>query len=139
MVQEAEAPRPDDLGWCIEYASEYTGVAECVLYGLGYVESRNQHYDADGSVKRGDGGKARGWGQIHHSPWEAWASEQLERDVDLDVLQDNVLVAALIIKRYLDRHDGDLATALGHYNGGPYCNLAYANKVLAAINEHKAE
>jgi len=138
-VCKPDPPRPDDLDWCVTAAAESQNLSESWLYAVGEVESNNEHYYTDGTVKRGDGGRARGWGQIHLSPWQQWAADELERDVDLDVLEDNVMVCAMILRYYLDEYDGDLARALGHYNGGPYNSKGYARKVMALLDTEECE
>ena len=77
-----------------EQRADFAALTCAVLY----KESRLRHTE-NGKVKRGDGGKAIGVGQIHRSPWQKHYSEGLGRDVNLDLLADNVLVCQLLLIR----------------------------------------
>ena len=116
-----------DVIAAIEFASDATRIPGSVLLAIGTVESGNTH------PCTGDGGRAIGWGQIHTSPWRKWASKELERPVDLHDLEDNVLVAALILE-YSGYHDDEL-TAYAKYNGGPNPNYRYGRMVARLVEE----
>jgi len=64
-----------------------------------YKESHMRHFTDGGGVKRGDGGRAIGIGQIHRSPWQRYYSDELGREIDLDLLADNVEVSAWLLIR----------------------------------------
>ena len=128
----------DDEIAAIRAGSVAKNVAGAFLLAVGHVESHNQHYRTDGTVKRGDNGRAIGWGQVHRSPWQKWAAKELEREVDLDDLNDNVLVAAMILLRggYIADDTDTWGPAAAYYNTGKHLNSTrYSREVLRVLAE----
>jgi hypothetical protein len=128
----------DDHIDAIRAAYESKGVAGAFLLAIGELESHNQHHTPGGSVKRGDGGRAIGWGQVHRSPWQKWAADGLEREVDLDDLEDNVLVAAMILLRggYDPDDPETYGPAAAYYNTGKHLDsTSYSRRALRVLAE----
>ena len=123
----------DDHVVAVRAVVETTGVAGAFLLAVGKLESHNQHYTPGGAVKRGDGGRAIGWGQVHRSPWQKWAAGELDREIDLDVLEDNVLVAAMILQRggYDAADEATWEPAAAYYNTGKHLkSTSYSRAVM---------
>lgn len=112
----------------IKDASELTNVAPEAIVATLWQESGLRHYKTNGSVKRGDGGAARGAAQVHYSPWTEHFTKELGRDIDLDDLHDNVEVCARLLLRggWLDNP----LTAYGYYNSG---QRGYVNNYARSV------
>lgn len=118
----------------IRVVSILTGIDPVDLAAIGHVESNNHHYRSDGTVKRGDGGAAIGWGQVHRSPWQSYFRDELDKPhLDLDYPEHNIFIAAHILL-YYDYPD-DRMNAFAHYNGGPNPNPSYARRVDRAADQ----
>jgi len=113
----------------VKSAAARTDIPVHVLLAIGHVESGNDQTPAGYC----DNGMAIGWGQVHRSPWQLWASDELGRQVDLDNLRDNVLISAMVLE-YSGYHEDPL-TAYARYNGGPNPNYSYAREVAARVRE----
>jgi len=126
----------DELVASIKTVADGLSIEPGYLLAIGHVESRNNHYDADGNVQRGDNGRAIGWGQVHRCPWQNWASEQIGLPVNLDDLLDNVTVCGMILLRggYDIDDDTTWEPAAAYYNTGKHLNsTSYSRAVMKQL------
>lgn len=89
----------DGLAEAVRDAAYGADVSGAAILATLWHESRLMHVGGDGRVKRGDGGRAIGIGQVHRDPWEAHFTKETGVEFDLDEMYDNVLACALILKR----------------------------------------
>lgn len=111
-------------------ASQRSGLDPALLWSVAYAESRGQHRDNRGRVKRGGAGEI---GLMQIKPfWQRALKREYGVSLDLYNLEDNLLASTYILKRGGD----DRRVMLSYYNTGQRVrSTSYERRVLRYLKK----
>lgn len=83
----------------VDRAHALTEIPHSAILAVLWQESGFVQYKAADRLYTGDGGRAKGIGQIHTSPWQKHFTNELGYNIDLANLTDNIEVCARLLLR----------------------------------------